>query len=106
MNRRGFDGKTLSPWYFPSAEAYTQLLQANGFHVHSAVIVPRPTQLDTDMAGWLKTFAFSFLQALSTDQERQDLIAEIVEHLRPAYQREDGKWFVMYQRLRVIAFKN
>ncbi|KAI7857570.1 S-adenosyl-L-methionine-dependent methyltransferase [Circinella umbellata] len=105
LNRRGYDGKALSPWYFPSEIEYAKLLEENGFNVDSVELVPRMTQLNTDVAGWLTTFGFSFLQALKTEEERQEVISEIMEHLRPGYQREDGKWFIMYVRLRVIAHK-
>ncbi|KAI9489312.1 S-adenosyl-L-methionine-dependent methyltransferase [Zychaea mexicana] len=105
MNRRGHDGKALSPWYFPSEAEYSKLLEANGFRVDSIELVPRMTQLNTDIAGWLTTFGFAFLEVLKTEQERQEVLAEIMEHLRPVYQREDGKWFIMYVRLRVVAYK-
>ena len=105
MNRRGYDGKVLSPWYFPSEIEYSKLLEENGFKVDSIELIPRMTLLNTDVAGWLTTFGFSFLQVLKTEEEHQEVLSEITEHLRPAYQREDGKWFVMYVRLRVIAHK-
>ncbi|ORY96398.1 S-adenosyl-L-methionine-dependent methyltransferase [Syncephalastrum racemosum] len=105
MNRRGFDGKALSPWFFPSPEHYKSLLTANGFDVAHIEHVPRMTELDTDLTGWLKTFAFNFVKVLSTEEERKQVIDEVVEQLRPCYQREDGKWFVMYVRLRVVALK-
>ncbi|RUS24313.1 S-adenosyl-L-methionine-dependent methyltransferase [Jimgerdemannia flammicorona] len=102
LNRRGFDGKALSPWYFPSAESYSDLLASVGFTVKHISLNPRPTELTTDVAGWIETFGFSFLSVLKP-QDREAVIQEVVEHLRPGYQREDGKWFVMYVRLRVVA---
>ncbi|KAI9259022.1 S-adenosyl-L-methionine-dependent methyltransferase [Phascolomyces articulosus] len=105
LNRRGHDGKALSPWYFPSEAEYSKLLQENGFQVEYIELVPRMTQLNTDVAGWLTTFGFNFLEALKDDEERQQVLSEIMEHLRPSYQREDGKWFIMYVRLRVVAHK-
>ncbi|KAL0078695.1 S-adenosyl-L-methionine-dependent methyltransferase [Phycomyces blakesleeanus] len=104
LSKRGFDGKALSPWFFPSAEYYSDLLEQNGFDVATCELVPRITQLDTDIKGWINTFGFSFFKDL-TDVEKGQIIDEVVEHLRPGYQREDGKWFVMYVRLRVIAHK-
>ncbi|KAI9022245.1 S-adenosyl-L-methionine-dependent methyltransferase [Phycomyces nitens] len=104
LNRRGFNGQSLSPWFFPSAEYYSELLQQNGFEVASCTPVPRITELDTDIKGWLNTFGFTFFEVL-TAQEKDKVIDEVVEHLRPGYQREDGRWCVMYVRLRVIAYK-
>ncbi|CAO3611191.1 unnamed protein product [Cunninghamella echinulata] len=60
LNKRGLDGQSYSPWFFPSDTYYQQLLQDNGFDVKYIALVPRPTQLDTDVAGWIKTFGFSF----------------------------------------------
>ncbi|KAI9322797.1 S-adenosyl-L-methionine-dependent methyltransferase [Dichotomocladium elegans] len=105
LNRRGYDGKALSPWYFPSVEVYASHLRKNGFTVETIESVPRPTELNTDIVGWLTTFGFNFLHALKSEEECQQVVSEIVEHLRPCYQREDGKWFVMYVRLRVVAYK-
>ncbi|KAI8346748.1 S-adenosyl-L-methionine-dependent methyltransferase [Blakeslea trispora] len=104
--KRGFDGKALSPWYFPSAESYSQLLEQNGFKVAEANLIPRATLLDTDIAGWIETFGFEFLKPLSSDEERKKLTQEVQAQLQPCYQREDGKWFVMYTRLRVVAIKD
>ncbi|KAI8061420.1 S-adenosyl-L-methionine-dependent methyltransferase [Gongronella butleri] len=104
LNRRGHDGLALSPWFFPSDGHYKKLLEDNGFDVQSIALVPRPTELSTDVAGWVKTFGDPFLSVLDAN-ERQAAIAEVVDEMRPFYQREDGKWFLMYVRLRVVATK-
>ncbi|KAI7875254.1 S-adenosyl-L-methionine-dependent methyltransferase [Mucor mucedo] len=105
LNKRGHDGAAYSPWYFPSAEQYSNLLTQNGFQVVQAEIFPRMTLLNTDIAGWIEMFGFDFLKDVSPE-ERLEIALEVQEHLRPSYQREDGKWFAMYTRLRVIALKN
>ncbi|KAI8092652.1 S-adenosyl-L-methionine-dependent methyltransferase [Halteromyces radiatus] len=105
LNRRGLDGKAYSPWFFPSDIHYRHLLEKHGFNVQQIDLIPRPTRLDTDVAGWIETFGFTFLNALPTDRDRQQMIQEIVEQLRPSYQREDGAWYVMYVRLRAVAIK-
>ncbi|CAO3697877.1 hypothetical protein G6F70_007753 [Rhizopus microsporus] len=105
LNVRGIDGAAYSPWFFPSPEYYSQLLTDNGFKVLNAELIPRPTELETDVAGWIETFGFNFLNALDSDSERKKMVAEIQEYLRPAHQREDGKWFLLYTRLRVVAVK-
>jgi hypothetical protein len=105
LNRRGKDGKSFSPWFFPSDQYYKTLLEEQGFKVETISLNPRPTQLPTDVAGWIDTFGFSFLAALDTEEERRDMVHEIVEHLRPTNQREDGVWTVMYVRCRFIAYK-
>ncbi|KAK4511839.1 Electron transfer flavoprotein-ubiquinone oxidoreductase (ETF-QO) [Mucor velutinosus] len=105
LNKRGIDGNAASPWFFPSAEHYSKMLAENGFQVQEAELVPRMTELDTDIKGWIETFGFAFLEHLSNDQERKQVAQEVQDYLQPSFQREDGKWVVMYVRLRVIAIK-
>ena len=105
LNRRGKDGKSYSPWFFPSDQHYKALLEEQGFEVESVTLNPRPTELPTDIAGWIETFGFTFLAALDTEEERKQMVKEIVEELRYTHQREDGKWYLMYNRCRVVAYK-
>lgn len=105
LNRRGKDGKSYSPWFFPSDQHYKALLEEQGFQVKSVTLNPRPTELPTDIGGWIETFGFTFLAALDTEEERKQMVEEIVEELRYTHQREDGTWFIMYNRCRVVAYK-
>ncbi|CAO3630629.1 unnamed protein product [Mucor hiemalis] len=105
LNKRGLDGASYSPWFFPSDQYYRNLLEENGFHVEHCQLNPRMTELDTDVAGWIEMFGFDFLKPLSSDEERTQVAKEVQEYLRPSYQREDGKWVIMYNRLRVVAIK-
>lgn len=105
LEKRGYDGKAASPWFFPSDEHYKKLLCENGFDVKTIELVPRMTELNTDIAGWIETFGFNFLKLLSSDEERKQVAQEVQAYLQPSFQREDGKWFIMYCRLRVIAIK-
>jgi trans-aconitate methyltransferase len=61
LGRRGIDAHRLSPWYFPSAAAYREKLEAAGFAVEDIRIVPRPTVLPTSIEPWLDTFGEAFL---------------------------------------------
>jgi SAM-dependent methyltransferase len=47
LPRYGLDAHRLSPWYFPSAEAYRKKLESAGFIVEEITVVPRPTALPT-----------------------------------------------------------
>jgi trans-aconitate methyltransferase len=106
LNKRGLDGKSYSPWFFPSEKYYSKLLTENGFQVISAELCPRMTELNTDIAGWIEMFGFDFLKPLKSDEERREVMQEVQDYLRPSYQREiDGKWVIMYNRLRVVAVK-
>jgi len=91
-----------SPWYFPSAEEYKSLLEANGFKVNSISLTPRPTLLPGDIREWLKTFAQNFITALPTTQ-RKRFITDVVEMLSPVLSDENGNWTADYVRLRFSA---
>jgi SAM-dependent methyltransferase len=102
LERRGVDGHAAFPWYFPSAEAYAARLEARGFAVDQIALIPRPTPLPTDMAGWLDTFAESFFGRLPVDQRgaaRDEVLALLAPYLRD----EQGRWTADYVRLRFAA---
>lgn len=89
-------------WFFPSAEAYAQRLQAHGFQVLQIALLPRPTPLPSGMAGWLRTFADPFLIGLD-DATRQDVLATVVALLTPTLCDDRGRWSADYVRLRFHA---
>ena len=91
-----------SPWYYPSPAAYRVRLEANGFEVLDLRLVPRPTPLPTDMAGWLRTFTATQFAAVSPDLAAA-MEAEVVELLRPSLCDERGLWTADYVRLQVQA---
>lgn len=91
-----------SPWYFPTPEAYRALLEAGGFEVNRMELFPRPTVLPGDVGAWLETFAQPFTSALPPP-DRPDLIAEVVDALRPVLKGADGQWRADYVRLRFAA---
>ncbi|MGZ8270814.1 MAG: class I SAM-dependent methyltransferase [Methylophilus sp.] len=93
-----------SPWYFPRAEDYKALLEANGFVVESISLIPRPTLLPGDVSGWLKTFAQKYIYALPAT-ERKPFIREVVNSLKPKICDENGHWTADYMRLRFSATK-
>ncbi len=104
LNKRGLDGASYSPWFFPSDQYYQKLLEDNGFQVEHCQLHPRMTEIDTDIAGWLEMFGFEWFKDI-TSEERKAIALEVQEQLRSSYQREDGKWVIMYNRLRVVAIK-
>jgi hypothetical protein len=80
------------------------MLQNGGFHVRSAVLIPRPTPLPTGIAGWLSTFADPFLADLP-DLDRAALMDDVAALLAPALQTDTGEWIADYVRLRFAAVK-
>lgn len=102
LGTRGIDGAARIPWYFPTVDAYSARLAAGGFVVERIDLIPRPTPLPTDMAGWLDTFAGPFFKGLSASQA-----AEVRDHalqlLRPVLCDDRGRWTADYARLRFAA---
>ena len=74
---RGIDPGPRHPWYFPSAEEYSDRLEAAGFRVTSIQLFSRPTRLPSGIAGWLVTFAGPWLHGLP--QSVQD---EVLAHAK------------------------
>jgi len=65
LNRRGVDGESRVPWYFPTPGDYATRLERAGFRVNSIALIPRPTPLPGDIIAYLETFGQSFLAGLS-----------------------------------------
>jgi trans-aconitate methyltransferase len=104
LQQRGLDFRTLSPWYFPSAEEYRGKLEAHGFIVNTIALIPRPTPLPGSLVAWLETFAQSFVAPLPS-AERTVFLTEVAELCRPTLCDAEGKWSVDYVRLRFSATK-
>jgi len=102
LGARGIDGAARIPWYFPTVEAYAARLRAGGFTVESIELIPRPTPLPTDMAGWLDTFAGPFFAGLSPSKATE-VRDHALELLRPVLCDERGNWTADYVRLRFAA---
>ncbi|GAB4136770.1 MAG: class I SAM-dependent methyltransferase [Sphingomonadales bacterium] len=104
--RRGYPVPARETQYYPTAAAFTAVLEAAGFVDAEAVIVPRPTPLPTGMAGWLGTFRIGFLDHVGVGPaERDAVIAEICDFLRPLLADDEGHWIADYVRLRFRAAK-
>ncbi len=104
LARRGIDGDSVNPWYFPTVVDYRQRLAARGFDVTWIALIPRPTPLPGDVTGWLETFALSFSSALP-EKDRPTFLAEVQEALRPQLCDTAGNWTADYVRLRFAATK-
>ena len=102
LARRGVEALSLSPWYFPSAEAYRAKLEAAGFRVEEIAIIPRPTPLPAGLGAWLNVFAEDFLSPLPAPG-RAAARQEICDLLQPILTDETGLWIADYVRLRFRA---
>ncbi|RHZ79400.1 hypothetical protein Glove_146g45 [Diversispora epigaea] len=103
LDKLGYDGTSLSPWYFPSQEEFENLLIANSFKINSINLFPRPTHLPTNLIGWIETFGFSFLEVLK-ETERNQVINKVVDMCKSeTFNEKDNSWIITYVRLRVVA---
>ncbi len=101
LNRRGHDGASASPWYFPSPDQYRTHLSRAGFEIRYIELIPRPTPIP-DMMGWLTTFAQCFTAVLPSE-ERRDYLESVQMHIRPRLCDRSGQWTADYTRLRFWA---
>jgi SAM-dependent methyltransferase len=104
LERRGFDGWSVNPWYFPTEEGYRTKLQKAGFVVRSIQMIPRPTPLPEGMLGFLETFAGSFASVLRPD-EREEFLVDVCRRTKPSLCDSEGQWVANYRRLRFEAHK-
>jgi SAM-dependent methyltransferase len=100
--RRNGDPALLAPWFFPTADEYSELLTEGGFTVREIALVPRPTPLKTGMEGWLRTFGRSFFDQF-VEPERSEVVREVIELLRPSLCDRNGVWTADHVRLRFHA---
>jgi trans-aconitate methyltransferase len=104
LRRRGIDGESLVPWYFPTIEDYAARLRKAEFVISYISLFPRPTPLPGDVIPWLETFAENFLRALPPP-ERAAYLKEVREAVRPKLCDASGNWTLDYVRLRFAAQK-
>ena len=104
LRRHGIDPVPRDPWYFPTAEAYRDLLEARGFSVPEMRLFSRPTRVPGSLTEWLQTLATPLLAGLDRDTRRQ-VAAEVEAATAPYLRDADGAWTVDYVRLRFRAVK-
>lgn len=104
LARRGIDGASLNPWYFPGADDYGDRLVAGGFTVDFVALIRRPTLLPGDFSGFMETFGDAFTSAVAP-AERAAFVAEVQEGLRPALFDPARGWIADYVVLRFAATK-
>jgi trans-aconitate methyltransferase len=99
LRKRSIDPWVVDPWYYPSAEEYSELLSKFGFTVEYIELIPRPTKLPGDIVAWLEVFAQPFTNSMS-EAERDSFLKEVRSELEPRLRKADGSWFADYVRLR------
>jgi trans-aconitate methyltransferase len=104
LRRRGIDPLAIDPWYFPSAEDFSNLLVNSTFTVRSIDVIQRPTQLPGELVDWLEIFAQPFTNALEEDQ-RRSFLDEVCQRSETALRDANKRWTLDYVRLRFAAVK-
>ncbi len=95
-----------NPWFYPAIGEYAAVLERHGMEVTFAALFERPTALDggeRGLANWLGMFC-ARLTAPVPDDRREEFQRLVERHAAPQLWRE-GKWWVDYRRLRVVARK-
>ena len=95
-----------NPWFYPTIGEYAALLERHGLAVTFAVLFDRPTALEGGAQGlsnWLEMFGAQ-LTATIPDEQRKQFQHLVEQNAAPLLWRE-GKWWVDYRRLRVVALK-
>ena len=104
LARNGLNGDDYNPWYFPQKQTYAQQLEQAGFVIEYIEQFDRPTELPTDVAGWLSTFAKPFLIDID-EAQTEDFIQSIKEGVSDTLKDKNGKWYADYVRLRFNVYK-
>lgn len=99
LRGRAIDPWSVDPWYYPSAEEYSDLLNEFGFTVEYIELIPRPTKLPGDIVDWLGVFAQPFTKSVS-EGDRESFLKEVAAELESKLRQADGSWIVDYVRLR------
>ncbi|MEM6847091.1 MAG: methyltransferase domain-containing protein [Pseudomonadota bacterium] len=95
------DPALAHPWYFPTLEEYSDLLQQHGFVVERIALIPRPTPLPTGLRGWIQTFREPLFAAAGPDRDEALSFAETL--LARSLRDRAGRWTADYVRIRVEA---
>ncbi len=97
----GGDPNRIGPWFFPTVDQYSAMLEQQGFEVENIVTFYRPTPLPTGMRAWLKVMSGAFFDQYG---DRADVALDKVEAvLKGSLCDHSGQWFADYVRLRFRA---
>ena len=97
-----FDINEDFPWYLPTQEEYCNLLTSKGFTVIVNKIFPKKLDLHkgVDICRWLEQIPFN----TEKFNHINDYFEEVQKKVRSQLS-ENGKWFVNYQHIRIVAKK-
>lgn len=97
----GSDVSLDEPWFFPTEEQYSGMLEAAGFSVDRIVRFARPTPLPTGARGWLEIMRAPFFDQFG--ERREEALDKVIGAVEPSLRDDTGQWFADYVRLRFTA---
>jgi trans-aconitate methyltransferase len=101
---RGYRTDPQETSYYPTAEAFREILEEAGLTVDYCEIIPRPTPLPSGMLAWLNTFRGGFIDSAGVPPDKRPQVIEDVRALlRPVLADEAGNWIADYVRIRFSA---
>jgi SAM-dependent methyltransferase len=89
------------PWFFPTENHYSGMLEAAGFSVERIVRFARPTPLPTGAHGWLEIMLAPFFDQFG--ERREEALDKVIGAVEPSLRDHTGQWFADYVRLRFAA---
>jgi trans-aconitate methyltransferase len=95
-----------NPWFYPTIGEYAALVERHGLAVTFAVLFDRPTALESGERGlrdWMSVFGARLTAPVS--EGRREEFQRLVEQFATPRLWREGKWWVDYRRLRVVAKK-
>ncbi|OCH91118.1 S-adenosyl-L-methionine-dependent methyltransferase [Obba rivulosa] len=103
LRSKGYEPEKLNPWYFPTPEAYKSLLVSTGFEVQHISLHPRRTPLSGTLVDWMRLFCRGTMFQSMGDEETEEIMCRVEDICRVDCMDEQGNWWLMYCRLRVVA---
>jgi len=97
----GGDITVDEPWFFPTEDQYSGMLEAAGFSVDRIVRFARPTPLPTGARGWLEIMRAPFFDQFG--EKREEALDKVIGAVEPSMRDHAGQWFADYVRLRFAA---
>ncbi len=97
----GGDTSLDAPWFFPTEDQYSGMLETAGFTVERIMRFARPTPLPTGARGWLEIMRAPFFDQFG--ERREEALNKVIGALEPSLRDHSGQWFADYVRLRFAA---
>lgn len=95
------DLELAGPWFFPTMDQYSAMLEDQGFQVSDITTFHRPTPLPNGMRSWLKVMRKPFFDQFGS--RTNEAYEKVEAALKPSLCDHQGQWIADYVRLRFAA---